>query len=335
MLAQILQSEPAYRLKQIYQAWFDPKIKSYGEITTLSKDLRAKLADEPWLGVSVKAMQESVADDTKKALLQFADGECVETVLMGRIGKKLNNDDRRYTICISTQAGCPMNCAFCATGKGGFRRNLTAEEIVDQVRFWMQDNKIDNIVLMGQGEPLLNYDNVKSALNIILDNTDIGPSKITLSTCGVPAGMEKMIADKNFPQVRFALSLHSAIDETRKKIMPSHQPGFFDFLIDWSRKYHEAIPSRTHFIGLEYTLLAGINDDAKHLKALIKLASKLGRVRINLIPYNDTGIFRGSSSDTVHQWHTKLMESGFTSTVRRSQGQDISAACGQLSLGKK
>lgn len=330
MLAQILQSEPTYRLKQIYRAWFDPKIKNYRDITTLSGDLREKLKDEPWLAVKLKLMRESATDGTKKALLELSDGHTIETVLMARESKKLNDQAPRHTICISTQVGCPMNCAFCATGKMGFTRNLTEREIIDEVRFWMRDHKINNIVLMGQGEPLLNYDNVKAALKIILENSDIGPSKITLSTGGVPAAMDKFVADKDFPPVRFALSLHSAIEETRRKIMPSHQPGFLEFLIDWSKKYHARFTSRTLFIGLEYTLLAGINDDDRHLKALVKLASKLGRVRINLIPYNATGAFTGSPPETIEKWHKKLMASGFTATIRRSQGQDIAAACGQL-----
>ncbi len=344
MLAQLLQSEPAYRLKQIYQAWFDSKIKSYDEITTLSKELRAQLKDEPWSVVHLAALQTSKIDGTQKALLELEDGAHIETVLMGRPNKRATRtEDERRTICISTQVGCPMGCAFCATGKLGFTRNLTAQEIVDEMRFWndfchsresgnpVSGSRIEsgmtisNIVLMGQGEPLLNYDNIKNALNIILENTDIGPSKITLSTCGVPEGMEKMIEDKNFPRVRFALSLHSAIEETRKKIMPSHRPGFLQFLEEWAGQ----------FIGLEYTLLNGINDDDKHLKALIKLASKLGRVRINLIPYNFTGEFSGSPVETVEKWHDALMKAGFTSTIRRSQGGDIAAACGQLSLSQK
>jgi len=143
--------------------------------------------------------------------------------------------------------------------------------------------------------------------------------------------MNKMIEDKDFPSIRFALSLHSAIPEIRKKLMPSHADNFFDFLIDWSKKYHAKFTSRTHFIGLEYAFFAGINDDDKNLKALIKLASKIGLTRINLIPYNDTtGLFVGSPIEVLKKWQEKLMESGFTVTIRVSQGQDIAAACGQL-----
>ncbi|KKT24735.1 MAG: putative dual-specificity RNA methyltransferase RlmN, partial [Parcubacteria group bacterium GW2011_GWA2_43_9b] len=196
--------------------------------------------------------------------------------------------------------------------------------------------EVDNIVVMGQGEPLLNYDNVKTALNIILKYTNIGPSKITMSTCGIPSAMNKMLEDKDFPPVRFALSLHSAIESTRASTMPSHQPGFLDYLVSWAKKYHEAYPSRALFIGLEYIMLGGINDGPKDLKALLTLASKLGKIKINLIPYNNifndsvASEFKESPKENIAHWHESLMNAGFTSTIRYSQGQDIAAACGQL-----
>lgn len=353
-LQEILVGQPSFRLKQIHSAWFDPNVNGYSEITTLSKDMREKLKNFPWLCLKLKIIQESKLDDTKKALLELEDGELIETVLMGREG--------RYTVCISSQVGCAMACKFCATGKFGFKRNLSTEEIVDQVRFWIRylchceeerrlpalggkqsltnaeknsfnaPPRITNVVLMGQGEPLMNYDNVKEALKIILDNTEIGPSKTTLSTVGIPAMMDKMLEDKDFPAVRVAISLHSAVENERGKIIPSHAKNFITFLEDWSTRYHERFTSRALFLGLEYTMLEGINDDEKHLKALIKLASKMGRLRINLIPYNcstDDG-FTGSSREVIEAWHDKLLKTGFVCTIRKSQGQDISAACGQL-----
>ncbi len=337
-LEEILAGQPAYRLKQIYAAWFDPKIDGYKKITTLSKELREKLSTLPWLSVKLKTMQESQVDDTKKALLELSDGELVEAVLMGRQDKKENSQkEKRYTICISSQVGCSMGCKFCATGRFGFKRNLSVQEIVDQVRYWQRylapsGGAVSNVVLMGQGEPFLNYENVREAINIILANTEIGPSKITVSTVGVPSMLDKMLEDKNFPAVRFALSLHSAIENERGKIIPSHTPNFLTFLVDWAKRYHERFTSRALFIGLEYTMLDGINDGDKHLKALIKLASKLGRVRINLIPYNcaTDPVFRSSPRDRIEFWHDKLLKTGFVSTIRHSQGQDIAAACGQL-----
>ena len=346
----ILSAEKKFRQDQVFRAWFDVAINNYEAITTLPAELKQKLKDKPWLSVQLRVFQESKLDNTKKALLELADGQLVEAVLMGRKSLK-NNGDVRYTICVSSQVGCAMKCGFCATGKAGFSRNLTPEEIIDQYRFWERylsvipteakrsggipsdtGNEIDNIVVMGQGEPLLNYDNIKTALNIILKYTNIGPSKITISTCGIPSMMDKLVEDKDFPQVRLAISLHSAIEETREKIMPSHQPGFLNFLVDWSARYHESLPSRSHYIGIEYLMLKNINDDEKHLKALLKLCAKTGRVRINLIPFNVTtpDLF-GSDRETIEHWHAELMKAGFVSTIRYSQGQDIAAACGQLS----
>ncbi len=335
----MLKDQPRYKYNQIWQGKFDSRLNSYEEITTLSKDLREQAKDLPWLTIKLIYLQKSESDNTQKALLQLSDEETIETVLMGRINKKDTREQAlRYTVCLSTQVGCPMGCTFCATATLGLKRNLTVEELVDQFRFWQKHLKaenggeIENIVLMGQGEPLLNYENIKEALNIFIKFGKIGPSKITMSTCGVIAGMNRMIEDKDFPPVRFALSLHSAIPEIRKKLMPSHPDNFFEFLIDWSKKYHAKFKSRTHFVGLEYVFLAGVNDDDKNLKELIKLASKLGLVRINLIPYNDTtGLFIGSPMEVLKKWQEELMKKGFTVTIRLSQGQDIAAACGQLS----
>ncbi len=343
----------------MFRAWFDVNTDGYEKITTLPANLREKLKDKPWLSARLHVLHESKKDNTKKALLKLEDGRLIEAVLMGRKNLTTEGGRDRYTICISSQVGCGMKCSFCATGKAGFTRNLTPEEIVDQYRFWsrflfdeesgMLDfvpktksaqthsvGEIDNMVIMGQGEPLLNYENVKTALNIILKYTNLGPRKITLSTCGIPAMMDKLATDKDFPPVRFALSLHSAIETTRAAIMPSHQPGFLDYLVGWAKKYHQAYPSRSHFIGLEYIMLGGINDGEKDLKALITLASKLGKIKINLIPHNNISTvslpsdFNESPKENTAHWHETLMNAGFTSTIRYSQGQDIAAACGQL-----
>lgn len=336
-LDKLIASEPKYRRDQICRALFDPKIESFSEITTLPKELREALAKLPWLPLALIALNESEDSRTKKALLRLHDGELVETVLMRRQSKKADFSNERYTVCLSTQIGCVMRCSFCATGNLGFRRNLTVDEIIGQFRFWQRhlwqkhEGKIDNIVLMGQGEPLLNYESVKASLNLFLKYSGIGPRKITLSTAGVIAGMDKMVADPDFPPVRFALSLHSAIPEDRKELVPSQPPGFFEFLIDWSKEYHKRWPSRTHFIGIEYVFIKGVNDSEKHLAALHKLLAKLGRVRLNLIPLNyHGGIFKPTPPEEIKRWQKKLMERGYTVTIRLSQGQDIAAACGQL-----
>ena len=347
LLSEILIAEPAYRVKQIEKAWFDVSINNYEEITTLPVELREKLKKIPWLSLEVHTLLTSKLDNTRKILFKLQDGKFIETVIMGRMNIKEDAQEGgpdRYTICISSQAGCPMRCAFCATGKAGFKRNLSAEEIIDQIRYCKkiltkENARISNIVLMGQGEPLLNYENVKRALNVILKNTDIGETKITLSTAGIVPAMEQALEDTTFPKVRWAVSLHSAIEETRKKIMPSHKTGFLDFLVKWSNYYHNKIPSRTHFIGLEYIMLGGINDGERDLKALITLCKKMPHIRINLIPYNYIGLepidnvnfFNRTPPEIINAWHESLMKAGFTSTIRYSQGQDIMAACGQLS----
>lgn len=329
----ILISEPAFRIKQIKTAKFDLANKNYNDITTLSKELREKLKNIPWLSVKQKHIQTSKIDGTMKALLELSDGRVVETVLMPRKAK----EGERFTVCLSSQVGCPMNCAFCATGSMGFTRNLTAEEIEDQFRFWQEKIKdkgsVENIVLMGQGEPLLNFAAVKEAVSNFLTYGKIAPRKITLSTVGVKEGMNKILEDKDFPKIRFALSLHSAISETRQEIIPSHSPDFFDFLIDWAKRYHKKYPARNFFIGLEYLMLGDFNDDERHLKALIKLASKLGRVRINLIPFNKTTErFFASKREQSLKFQKALNDRGIIATIRNSQGLDIDAACGQLSL---
>ena len=374
LLKEILSSEPAYRVKQIHQAWFDTSIQNYEEITTLPVALREKLKDIPWMSVKTKTLLTSEIDNTRKILIELHDKQYVELVIMGRKnlkkqtfeaeeGKEDQGAPDRYTICVSCQAGCPMKCAFCATGKQGFKRNLSVQEIVDQYRYAQQllapeGARVANIVFMGQGEPLLNYANVKEAIKILLEYTDLGSTKITVSTAGVPAVMEKILTD-DFPPVRWAVSLHSAVEESRMQIMPSHKKGFLDFLVRWAEEYHEKFGTRTHFIGLEYIMLHGVNDDEKHLQALIKLAKRMPYVRVNLIPYNSitdtdnppiipsvisseaaaesrnlldlsTTNFQRTPPELIEHWHNQLMEAGLTTTVRYSQGQDIAAACGQL-----
>jgi len=339
-LLKILEGEPKFRQKQVFKAWFDLNIKSYIEITTLTKVMREKLKDLDWMSVKEFALQVSKKDGTVKALLELDDKNRIETVLMNRIDRETGRT--RYTVCISTQVGCPMKCLFCATGKLGLKRNLNPQELVDQVRFWQkylndtigENARIGNVVLMGQGEPLLNYENVKESLNIILGNTDIGHNHITISSVGVPDAMEKLVEDIDFPPVRFALSLHSATPEVRSKLIPSHPKDFFEFFIDWSKKYHERFSSRAHFISIEYVMLKGLNDSEKDLKALIELLTKLGSVRVNLIPFNSVcgEEIQGSSKATLENWQDKIAFAGFYCTTRRSQGQDIDAACGQLAL---
>ncbi|MFH1193375.1 MAG: 23S rRNA (adenine(2503)-C(2))-methyltransferase RlmN [bacterium] len=341
-ILEIISEEPKYRQDQLYKAWFNVDISGYDKISTFPKELREKLKNFPWISAEPAVIEKSKLDGTVKALLKLRDGLFIETVLLGR-EKKTKEGGQRHTICVSSQVGCAMGCIFCATGRLGFKRNLDAMEIISQYRFWQkylaenQGGAIDNIVVMGQGEPLLNYENIKTALAIILKNTEIGPSKITISTAGIKTGMEQILTDKDFPPARVAISLHSAIEKTRQQIVPSHSPGFLEFLPKWTEKYHKKFGSRAYFISLEYIMLRNINDDEKHLKALATLAAKLGHIKINLIPWNELPFtqspaekLKGSPDSVIKDWQNKLMQKGFVCTIRHSQGQDISAACGQL-----
>src|SRR3989344_2961187 len=227
--------EPAFRWKQIEQALFVPEIQGWGVVTTLSKAVRQELsAALPWTSFTLKLLADSADQDTFKALLETVDGKFIETVLM-------RNRREQWTICVSAQVGCAMRCAFCATGKMGLSRNLSSDEIVDQYRFWRTwllekfgvEERISNVVMMGMGEPMSNYEEVKAALNLLLDYTDLGATKITVSTVGILPRLEQILTDKEWPPVRIAVSLHSAIEETRKKIVPSTAPDFIEKLKDW------------------------------------------------------------------------------------------------------
>ena len=236
-----------------------------------------------------------------------------------------------------------MACTFCATGKMGFTRNLTADEIVDQVRFWNQflearkdlSGRISNIVFMGMGEPLANYDNVKETLRLLLTYTDLGPTRITVSTVGLLPMLQKLLKDETWPPVRLAVSLHSADSETRKRIMPSSYDGFLDKLAEWANEYFQKFESRRRHLTFEYVMLSKVNDTSMHAQALIRFARRVGKVRINLIPYNFTGsVYRDSLPGDFDRFEQELEAAGVIVTRRRTMGDDIAAACGQLIVEK-
>ena len=326
-------AEPAFRWTQIEQAFFNPKFSGWNDILNLPNNMRQTLADNiPWLACQSVDLQTDKAGGTFKAALKLADGEKIETVLMA-------NARGQFSVCVSTQVGCAMNCAFCATGKMGLKRNLTVDEIVDQLRFWRyylkenksDDERISNLVLMGMGEPLSNYDNVKTALNTWLKFTDIGPTHITVSTVGLLPNLEFLLTDKDWPPVRLAISLHSANETLRGQIMPSTAPDFLIKLSDWCKRYLNKQGNRRHHLTFEYILLQDVNDSLKDAKLLADYVTKIGRVKVNLIPYNKTGAeLERSSNDKAEKFLAVLENSGVTATIRKSLGEDIAAACGQL-----
>ena len=323
---------PSFRWKQIEDGFFDDSVNGWDELSTLPKDMREGLKALPWLSYTAEKVFMSKKRDTYKALLMLADGLEVETVLM-------ENQRGQWTICVSSQVGCAMGCTFCATGKMGLIRSLSADEIIDQYRFWklfLKKNpdipeRISNVVFMGMGEPLANYKNVRKTIQTWLKHTDLGHTKITVSTVGVLPSLKMLISDPEWPHVRLAISLHSADKETRMKIVPSSFEGFLDQLRDWCRTYLEQSGNRKHHITFEYVMLQDVNDTKMHAEKLVEFSESIGHVKINLIPYNFTDLgFQRSIHDSTARFKKILENSGITTTVRKTMGDDIAAACGQL-----
>ena len=328
---------PSFRQKQMEEALFSPVFKGFLDVSSMSKATREILDREmAWLTVIPVQVLESVKRDTFKAIVETADGKRVETVLM-------QNARKHWTVCVSSQIGCAMACTFCATGTMGFTRNLSADEIVDQIRFWYDflrehpqlDERVSNVVFMGMGEPLANYDNVKEALRMLLTYTDLGVTRITVSTVGLLPMLRKLLNDPQWPAVRLAVSLHSAESETRKQMMPSSYDGFLDELALWTEDYFRKFDSRRRHLTFEYVMLSKVNDTSRHAEALIHFARRVGKVRINLIPYNFTGsVYRDSLPGDFARFAERLQEAGVDVTRRRTMGDDIAAACGQLIVEK-
>ena len=344
-------SEPAFRWKQIEGAFFS-SAKSWDDVTTISKSMREKLAVIPWMSVTSQTVQVSGNGDTHKALLRVEGDKEIETVLM-------KNRAGAWTICVSSQVGCAMRCGFCATGKMGLTRSLIADEIVDQYRFWQRylvdpgfpashsfsdggspgaprlkpgtTERISNIVFMGMGEPLANYEEVKLTLNTLLKFTDLGETRLMVSTVGVLPRLEQLLTDPQWPHVRLAVSLHSAIEETRKKIVPTSYDEFLPKLSDWAKRYLQKFGNRRHHLTFEYVMLKGVNDSPAHAKALAVFVNRIGRIKVNLIPYNLTDCeYQRSTDTTITAFLDTLARNHVTATIRHTMGDDINAACGQL-----
>jgi adenine C2-methylase RlmN of 23S rRNA A2503 and tRNA A37 len=329
---------PAFRLRQFEEALFDPALQTLADISPLPLAMREKLATTiPLLSLSPVQVFESVKKDTYKAVVELADKTRVETVLM-------HNARGQWTVCVSSQVGCAMGCKFCATGSMGLSRNLLADEIIDQYRFWQQflfrrpelkSGRISNIVFMGMGEPLANYENVKETINQLLQYTDLGPTHITVSTVGLLPMMRKILSDTTWPAVRLAVSVHSAVSATRKAMMPSSYDTFLEDLILWTKEYFAKNETRRRHLTFEYVMLSRVNDSEVHAKALIDFARRVGKVRINLIPYNYTGsVYRDSLPADFASFEEQLKDAEVTVTRRRTMGDDIAAACGQLIVEK-
>jgi len=314
--------EPRFRAGQVFK-WLYSGAESIDDMTNLPKGLREKLKAEYSINnLKIEQKFVSALDETRRYLLQLDDGNFIESVLM-----KYHHG---YTICVSSQVGCAMGCAFCASTRGGKVRNLTPGEIVGQVMTVGNDlgERISNIVLMGMGEPLDNFDNVMRFLEIVNNpnGLNIGMRHISLSTCGLAERIREL-ADRQL-QLTLSVSLHAPNDEKRSKIMPVNRRYPIETLIDACRYY---IAKTNRRISFEYTLINGVNDTEEEAKELLKLISGM-LCHVNLIPVNEvkeTG-FSASGHTAVERFREVLENGGISATVRREMGADISAACGQL-----
>lgn len=321
-LAQLMADlgQPAFRAKQVFQ-WLHRGVASFDEMSNLPKSLREQLKERCVLTVpQVERKQVSKLDGTIKYLWRLADGNCVESVLM------------RYqhgnTVCVSCEVGCLMGCAFCASTLGGLVRRLTAGEILDQVIFVQKESgqTVSNIVMMGIGEPLDNFDNVMRFLELVNDpeGVNIGMRHISLSTCGLVDKIDKLAEHRL--QLTLSVSLHAPDDETRTRLMPVNRAVGVDRLFETCRRYFETTGRR---ISYEYAMVDGVNDNDWQADLLAKrLRGVPGHV--NLIPLNDVRESPLKPSRRVRQFQQRLEQQGVTVTVRRRLGSDIDASCGQL-----
>ena len=324
--------EPGFRAKQVMEWVFQRRVLSFDQMTNLSAALRAKLAERFTLRTMTYSSVSGSGDTTRKYLFKLHDGRYVETVLIPANPALYGGASDRLTLCVSSQVGCAYDCKFCASGLAGFTRNLTAGEIVEQivqVEALAQD-RIDNLVFMGMGEPMANYTNVTTAIEILNApwGVGIGARHMTLSTSGVAPNIRKLA---DFPlQVRLAISLHGATDEVREKIMPVNKKyplsELFDALAEWHRK-------RKQHLTFEYILIEGVNDGLDQARVLAKRAKPL-QAKVNLIPYNTVEGLHWKRPSEAQQdaFQAVLLNAGVTATLRREKGHDIAAACGQLRL---
>ena len=311
-----------FRAKQVF-TWLHRGARSFDEMTNLSKDLRLRLAEQYEISApEVVRKQESKKDGTIKYLWRMKDGNCVETVLMRY---KYGN-----TVCVSSEVGCAMGCAFCASTLGGLVRRLTAGEILDQVLFTQIDSgqPVSHIVLMGIGEPLDNYDAVIRFLELVNhpDGMNISMRHISLSTCGLTERIDKLAS--LHLQLTLSVSLHAPDDETRNRIMPVNRSCGVDKLLETCRRYFAETGRRISF---EYAMIDGVNDTRWHGELLAKKLAGMG-AHVNMIPLNNVeeSPLKPSSRENIRRFQQILERSGITATVRRSLGGDIDASCGQL-----
>jgi len=316
-----------YRASQLFKWLYQARVESFDDMSNLSKTFREELKKTACIASLDIEKVEVSKDGTLKYLFALADGNAIESVLIP--------EEKRRTLCISSQVGCPLECGFCLTGHAGVVRNLTTSEIVNQIltvtRALPEDKPVTNIVFMGMGEPLLNYDNVIRAIGII--TCDFGmrfpERKVTLSTAGVVPQMLRLGRDT---RINLAVSLNAATDEVRSLLMPINRKYPLARLLESCKSY--PLPNRRK-ITFEYVMIAGINDSLDDAERLVKLLNGIP-AKVNLLPFNEhhASAYKRPSRSKVDAFHTCLLSRGITAITRASRGEDISAACGQLS-GKR
>ena len=314
---------PAFRSNQIYDWMHVKMVRSFDDMTNLPKDMREKLKTQyDFTSLSIERLQESQIDGTKKFLFSLADGNLVESVFM------------RYkhgnSVCISSQVGCRMGCRFCASTLDGWERNLTPSEMLDQIYAISHyvGERISNVVVMGTGEPLDNYDNLLKFIRLLCnaDGLNISGRNVTVSTCGLVPMMRELAKEKL--TITLALSLHATTDEKRRELMPIANTYSIEELMETCKYYFECTGRRITF---EYSLVAGVNDSAEDAGLLSKLAGRVN-AHVNLIPVNPIKEreYKRGTAQAIAGFKNKLEKNGINVTIRREMGQDIDGACGQL-----
>lgn len=324
LLKKILVKEPSFRLKQAKKAIFRNLIEDWSGITTFPLSLREKLKEKYPLKIQAKTFT-SRDKRTVKAVINLKDNLKIETVLM-------RHKNKRNTVCVSSQVGCPLGCVFCATGKSGFKRNLEVFEIVEQVLFFARylkkdKQKITNIVFMGMGEPFLNYDNVLDAIKVLNDKEgfNLGARRFSISTVGIIEGIKKLAEEKL--EVNLAISLHAPDDTLRSKIIPINRKYPLSKVLKAIEEYIKKTRRRVMF---EYIMIKGLNDSDEHAKKLAELMKKRELSFVNLISYNPTGVFKPSPNIRIKEFKDILEKERIAVTQRYRFGQDVKGACGQL-----
>jgi 23S rRNA (adenine2503-C2)-methyltransferase len=316
VVAEVLADEPSYRVRQVWE-WAARGASSYDEMTNVPARSRGLLEELAPFSTLAVAHEVRSRDGTVKALFHTHDGHPVEAVLM-------RYRDGRRSVCLSSQSGCPLTCTFCATGQMRFRRNLDAWEILDQALHFRRTEPIDHVVFMGMGEPMLNLDAVVEAARRLPD-VGVTHRRTTISTVGWLPGLTRFVDEVTEP-IRLALSLHAPVDALRSELMPVNDRYPLEEVVAECRRYFEL---RHRKVFVEYVMLDGVNDAPEHAAALAGVLDR-SVFKVNLIPYNPTGMYDGSSRERIAAFKGVLDAARLPATVRLTRGRDIAAACGQL-----